>query len=94
MALYRSKPIEVDAMQYTGSNDQTVLTWAKQGLRPIELQSIGLRLSHAAGRLIATTAQGEPVPLGDGEWVIRESSRPDRFYSCDPDVFAIRYEPA
>lgn len=81
---YRSKSTTICAIRWDGNNLSEI--WD---------------LFHTAGiygpteanpdHLLLTTIDGVQVPCPIGHYVIAEPM-PDRFYSCDPDVFAKKYE--
>lgn len=93
MARFRSKPVEIEAVQITrskvtGDMQRDAAEW--------------LDAEEEAGRAHAywnggdpyfmiTTANG-PVRAVPGDWIIREPSGVG-CYPCNPDVFAARYEP-
>lgn len=87
MTRYRKKPVEVDAMQWTGDNIDALGEWA------------GLTIVVYAGpnpqRVSLYTIDDVEVPCPIGHWVIREPEpHTNRFYPCDPTVFAATYERA
>jgi hypothetical protein len=79
MTKYRKKPIVIDAMQWTGDNQDEVLKfiggdhwWDQDG--PILVMSGGV---------------GE-VRAEIGDWIIRGVN--GEFYPCKPDIFAWTYD--
>lgn len=88
MTRYRRKPVveEIDAMQWTGDNISELWKWG--GVDGIHAPELNPR------RLGLITISGVETGCLLGEWVIRESGNPNRFYPCDPDVFEDRYEVA
>jgi hypothetical protein len=85
MSRYRKKPVEIDAMRWTGDNIDALFEWAGPSI-------VNYPTDKTPERLLLTTIDGVEVPCPVGHWVIREPV-PDRFYPCDPEVFADRYEP-
>ncbi len=82
---YRKKPIEVDAIQFTGHNVAEI--WDAFGTAGIYGPT-----EKNPDHLILTTTHGDPAPARVGDWVVPDS-RPDTFYPIKPDVFAATYEP-
>jgi hypothetical protein len=86
MPLYRRKPTKpIAAMQWTGDNIHAIWEWGGAAgiYGPTETNP---------ETLLLTTIDGVQVPCPLGHWVMAEPV-PDRFYPCDPGVFADRYEP-
>jgi hypothetical protein len=90
MPLYRKRAIVVDAHQWDG-NWEDLLDWAWLGI-PQAGQRSTLELRVANGVVYVRTVQGLEVQAEQGEWLIREQSRPDRFYPCDAATFAATYD--
>jgi hypothetical protein len=84
MAKYRSKPVVIDAVQYTGTNDSIgeVKAFMPQG---------GFAYNHgtAPPSLIIKTLEGD-MKASPGDWIIKGTR--GEFYPCKPDVFATKYE--
>ena len=86
MRRFRSRPSEVEAIQWTDDNLQDVLEF---GLNVT-------RYEHNLGRLMLLAgkdgAQGwVPVPLG--HWIVRKPGDLNHHWPVDPDHFAEKYEP-
>jgi hypothetical protein len=81
---YRKKPVEIQAIQFTGDNIEQI--WDAFGTAGIYDPT-----EKNLNALLLTTIDGEKVPCPVGHWVIAEPV-PNRFYPCDPGVFADRYE--
>lgn len=82
MPKFRKKPIEIEAVQWTGS------------MQPI-IDFIGYDLPTYGppfyGALRIATLEGDHAcQLGD--WIIRGVK--GELYPCKPDIFAITYDPA
>lgn len=81
---YRSKPVEIDAVQWTGDNRAEVTDFViEHGLRTDPF---------IAGHVRVATVNGNTADARPGDWIIAESE-PGLFYPCAADVFATRYEP-
>lgn len=75
---FRTKPVEVDAIQWTGDNLVEVMAWC------------GFNAKHQPdGGLSILTNEGT-LWVRHGNWVIR--SRGDELRSCSPATFADAYE--
>ena len=82
---YRSKPSEIEAVQWTGAN--IIDVWA---FAPAVLREHGNGLELLAGQ---DGAQGwVPVPVG--HWIVRQPDDLTDHWPVDPDYFAAKYEPA
>lgn len=82
MALYRKKPVVVEAMQFEG------LPFSDEFLAFLFRCAEGYDVA-ADARLIVMTLHGE-VYADPGDWVIRGPS--GDYYPCKPDIFAATYE--
>ena len=84
--LYRSKPQEVEAVQWLGTNIIEVWGFVPRGIvKNSEEYGLGLH----AGK---DGAQGwVPVPVG--HWIVRRPGDLTDHWPVDPDYFAAKYEP-
>jgi hypothetical protein len=82
--IYRRKPTAVCAIRYTGDNLNEI--WGLFGSAGIYGPT-----ETNPDHLLLTTIDDKQVPCPVGHWVIAEPV-PDRFYPCDPGVFADRHE--
>lgn len=80
MAKYRKKPIEVDAIQWTGDNRTTLQEFAGA-----YITFGGVTLDRA----YVQTLHGV-VTLAEGDWLVRGPSRD--FWPVKPDIFDESYE--
>lgn len=90
VAKFRKKPVEIEAVRWTGDNLREVIaftgrhesaadwTW-KQFEDVVAIK--GLKLFTLEGPLMAAV----------GDWIIKGIK--GEFYPCKPDVFAATYEP-
>ncbi len=104
MALYRKKPVEIEARQLVGSNNDLhdVYLWIERqtngSFEPMAViegkvpyPASGVSIDPRDGRLIISTLEG--LHWADtGDWIIRGVQ--GEFYPCKPDIFAATYEPA
>jgi hypothetical protein len=74
---FRSRPVEVDAIQWTGDNLAEVIAWAGRHAVP-----------QPDGGLMVQTMHGS-VWAQRNCWLVKG---PDEVYPCDPAVFAAKYE--
>lgn len=92
MTRYRKKPIEIEAVQFTGDNDEDIAKFMKDH-------------DFIRGVDTASTVQGIPVEYYDyieiptlegkmkavrGDWIIKGVK--GEFYPCKPDIFDETYE--
>lgn len=85
MSRFRSRPIEIEAMQYVYPNMDAVAEFAAPS--PV---SINARVEGGRA-LVVQSAQG-PVTARPNDWIIREPIG-SGVYPCNPAVFAAKYEP-
>lgn len=81
---FRSKPIEIEAILFTGSNAEEI--WNEFGT-----EGIHRPFGNNPNYLLLTTLHGDRVPCRPGYWVVREPV-PNRFYPCDNEVIQRKYE--
>jgi len=85
---YRKKPIEVEAIQYTGHNDMLITRWSERAvssspvLEPTKDNPTGsyLQIKTPEGVLTAIV----------GDWIIKGAV--GKFYLCKPDAFEAMFE--
>ena len=88
MARYRSRPSEIEAVQFDpqGKHRQTL---------PEGVHCIPPTVDNYADTICffwVVTIQGNRVQIKAGEWIITEPDDATRRYPCAPDVFAKRWE--
>lgn len=89
MALYRKKPVVVEARQLTKKNYTEVLDWVNGG-PTLAIDRIAF---HGSGEINVTIRTLEGVMRANvGDWVIKGVN--GEFYPCKPDIFEKTYEPA
>jgi hypothetical protein len=72
------KPVEVEAMQWTGDNQDAIEMWSKNKVR------------YIGGDLLEiVTLEGNMI-ASPGDWIIRGVN--GEFYTCKPDIFQKSYE--
>jgi hypothetical protein len=76
---YKTKPCEIEAVQWTGENLTEILRFANT-------QNIDI----TSGVLIIKTLEGDMV-ASTGDYIIRGLR--GEYYPCKPDVFHAKYEP-
>ena len=81
---FRKRPVEVEAIQWTGDNLQEIVEWAD----PLEDDTSAL-IGLSSGRLVILTLEGEMYAPA-GWWVIRGVQ--GEYYPCKPDIFEATYE--
>jgi hypothetical protein len=79
MAKYRKKPVVIDAIQFTGMNQQDIRNFT------------GYAAVAHCGYLTIDTLEGQMV-ANKGDWIIKGVM--GEFYPCKPDIFEATYEPA
>ena len=87
MPKYRKKPVEIDAIQWTGQNLAAVLGFiddTKTGTDVVDING-------SAKTLGIQTLEGT-MRADAGDWIIRGVK--GELYPCKPDIFEATYEPA
>lgn len=91
MPKYRERPVEVDAIQWTGENTRAVGLWVEPDLAMHALPK-GWWVRHSPGqepRLVVPTVDGEQN-LRANDWIVKGAN--GDFYPCAPDIFAAMFE--
>ena len=76
---FRTKPCEIEAVQWTGRNVKEIMRFVKNESAVI-----------TNGVLIIKTLEGDMV-ASTGDYIIRGLR--GEYYPCKPDVFRAKYEP-
>ena len=85
---YRKKPVVIEAMQWTGDNEEQLMAWSGGAFCPLDVEDCGDNPDETGSLYVAANS----VHLGvvTGEWVLKDSAG---FYPCKADIFAATYEP-
>lgn len=83
MSTFRKKPVEIEAMQFTGHNYDRIASW--MGDAATTMTSPGGTLD-----LHIETLEGT-LHVSPDDWVIRGVQ--GEFYPCKPDIFEQTYDP-
>ena len=81
MPRYRKLPVEIDAVQIRGDNDDELLAFLNEHVVPFEMVD-----DHA---LVIHTLEGD-MRADPRDWIIRGVK--GEFYPCKPDIFEATYE--
>lgn len=84
MPKFRKKPVEIDAVQFTGSNCIECLAFMgeRDGCNNMEVHTTDFPIIH--------TLEGD-MTASPGDWII--CGVKGEFYPCKPDIFAATYDP-
>ncbi len=87
MAVYRKKPVEVEAVRWLGNNEAEMgrfLGWPAQ---------VDVDGGDFLASLFIPTLEGT-MEAQPGDWVVKEPFPTDdrQFYPCKPDIFDATYE--
>jgi hypothetical protein len=81
MSKFRKKPVVIEAIQFTGKQEN----W-------LEIEAfVGGDASFMGGKLVVATLEG-PLHASNGDWIIKGVK--GEFYPCKPDIFAATYDAA
>ena len=88
MPMFRKRPVEIEAVQFTGSGDScTALTEFFGG--PAAGVARWKSCTYDGGYIV--TLEGD-MEFRPGDWIIRGVQ--GEFYPCKADIFEATYEPA
>lgn len=82
---YKSKPVTIEAIQWTGDNYEELLEFTKDGF------NTGTRDSGGTWAEVWDYLQEDFVNVNLNDYIIKGTK--GEFYPCDPEVFAEKYEP-
>lgn len=77
MIRFRKKPVEIEAVQYTGDNGQEICLFVGEADR------------NEKNQFLIHTLEGT-MAADPGDWVIKGVK--GEFYPCKPDIFEATYE--
>lgn len=98
--LYRSKPSEVEAVQWTGDNLHELVLFAPDSLAECEKavgwDEHGKVVTEPDGILLLAGKDGaqEWVPVPVGHWIVRQPGDLTDHWPVAPDYFGAKYRPA
>lgn len=85
---YQTKPFQIDAVQWTGTNVDELAAFAGSNFRQIPEDA---RTYPTGSAEILDYIQSTWILVFDGNWIIKGSK--GEFYPCDDEVFRSKYEP-
>ena len=80
---FRAKPVEIDAMLWTGSNAGKICEFMK-------VTMVAWDSLLSGGTLYLNTLEGT-MEAEAGDWIVRGLN--GQFYPCKPEVFTMTYVP-
>lgn len=90
MQKFRKKPIEVEAVQWTGENTSDVIDWVlATGSRSARWHEAEKFQKGGREHIAIDTLEGT-MRAEFGDWIIRGVQ--GEHYPCKPDIFAATYE--
>lgn len=78
VAIFRKKPVAVEALQYTHENAHLFAQW--MGMQPLFTAEDTMNILTLEGTMAASY----------GDWIIKGVH--GEFYPCKPDIFELTYE--
>lgn len=84
---FRKKPVEIEAIQFTGDNHREVMEFMHKGR--ITRDMVGWVSGDHDGTLKIKTLEGV-MTASEGDWIIKGVR--GEFYPCKPDIFSATYE--
>ena len=89
---FRKKPVEIDAMLFTGEVDKAFDLMNSHGEPfPTARSAMHVRGDWSSDAIYIKTLEGE-MKVDVGDWIIRGVQ--GEFYPCKPDIFEATYEEA
>ena len=86
---FRKKPVEIEAMQYTGNNGSSLSRWSDRVV--YDSPVLEPTPDNPTGDYVQIkTLEGVMTGIV-GDWIIRGVQ--GEFYPCKPDIFEATYEP-
>ena len=85
---FRTKPVEIEAMQFTGDNFDELDAWTEGNFT-----GEGLRAAHYDGGfrgLVFDKLHDTWIGVAPGQWIVRGAKQ--EFYPCDNETFFWKYE--
>lgn len=80
MPKFRKKPVVIEAIQFTGHNDDEILAFARSAAHDPEVNRPTIAITTLEGTMTAEV----------GDWIIKGVQ--GEFYPCKPDIFEATYE--
>lgn len=80
MAIYRKKPVEVEAVQWDGTNETEIVLFMGSMFRKNPINCYELQIQTLEGLMTARV----------GDYIIKGIK--GEFYPCKPDIFEATYE--
>lgn len=80
---YRKKPVEIEAVQWTGDNIEEIVAWMSEN-------AIG-QLKESGSNLVIATLEGD-MTASHGDYIIKGVN--GEYYPCKPDIFEKTYQDA
>lgn len=83
MPYFKKKPVEIEAEQFTGTNQGEIADWMRRrGLGECAVDT-------GEGMLLLTTLEGT-LEASPGDWIIRGVK--GEYYPCKADIFEATYD--
>lgn len=89
MSKFRKKPVEIEAVQWTGDNLKEVIAFTGRHTSSAEWSWSFFEEVVCANGLKIFTLEG-PLKASVGDWIIKGVK--GEFYPCKPDIFEATYE--
>jgi hypothetical protein len=85
---FKGKPVEIEAIQYTGKNDFQIANWSNDSLYPSPVLEPSEN-NQSGSYLQIKTSEGVMTAIV-GDWIIKGVK--GEFYPCKNDVFLMTYD--
>lgn len=99
MSRFRSKPSEIEAVQWRGDNWEEVHAFAspdgdaRTASTAVRLDPDSVYAGHPLQLLAGKDGAQDWVPVPVGHWIVRQPGDLSDHWPVDPDYFAGKYEP-
>jgi hypothetical protein len=85
--LYRKKPVEIEAKQFTGLDSyMDIVDWMKASG---DTHALANEIRYSTPIMLIQTLEGT-MSASPGDWIIRGVK--GEFYPCKPDIFEATYD--
>lgn len=93
---FRTKPFEIEAVQFTGDNYDEVVDFVGNTVHTVEGSFPGFTRDYKYGApefpaKVYDYLHNTWVGVAEGQWIIR--GQKGEYYPCDPEIFEAKYEP-
>ena len=90
MPIFRKKPVEIEARQFTNEDNDALLDWINEHADERTAYELGRGIDYENALIIPTLEGDHRADIGD--WIIKGVK--GEFYPCKSDIFEATYDAA